>query len=123
MSENTTNTPVITIETLESIATEFVASAIEQRGRLVRFCVAYARMLGARQPELFKRRATACVSGTDGHGSYPPSEEYQDCTGPATIKLAEWDTAEVATSPGFYHTFRRTTEYRGLRLAQSTEVK
>lgn len=107
----------ITIETLELLATEIEADETVQRSRLARLCTAYVRILAAREPAKFTRRA--CHYGDEaGHfdSSFPPSKEYSERTGPRSIKLTESKTDDVATSSGFYYSWRRVTESGALAI-------
>lgn len=110
---------MITIEQLESLATELENDDAAQRDRLSRLCRAYVRILAVREPERFERGA--CHYGdTVGScdGSYPPGQEYSERTGPRSIALINSDTENVATSTGFYYTWRRVTKYGGLEVGR-----
>jgi hypothetical protein len=110
-------TTAITIETLEKLATEIQHDQQTQRDRLVRLCVAYARIVGLAAPDHFAR-SPLHHGDESGHwdGSYPPSQEYSDYTGPRLIVVAKHEVEDVATSPGFYHNWRRRTTYGGLAI-------
>lgn len=109
----------ITIEGLEALATALETDTETRRGRLLRLCAAYGRILAAREPERFTRRA--CHYGDEaGHYdvSFPPELEYSDRTGPASILIADPETEDVATSSGFYYTWRRVTRAPGLAFGR-----
>ncbi|MGN6103723.1 MAG: hypothetical protein ACTHU0_01335 [Kofleriaceae bacterium] len=113
---------MITIEALESLATEFVDNEQANRGRLERLCTAYARILGAREPERFDARACRYADEA-GHwdSSFPPDQEYTDHTGPRSILLADSETEDVATSGGFYYDWTRTTTRGALAVGPDGE--
>lgn len=110
----------ITIESLESLATELEHAEMLQRDRLLRMCRAYVRILAIREPGAFSRRA--CHYGDEaGHcdNSFPPDKEYSDHSGPRSIKICERTTEDIATSGGFYHSWRRVTTYGGLAVGRA----
>lgn len=111
------NTTQITVEQIEHLATELEADAEENRSRLLRLIRAETRILAAREPERFTRRA--CHYGDEaGHydNSYPPKMEYSERTGPVSITLTKSVTEDVATTSGFYYEWRRVCSSGALAL-------
>lgn len=107
----------ITIETLEMLAARAEQDDVIERVRLMRLIAAYARIASTSNPEEFRRRATR-YADESGHwdNSYPPSQEYQDHSGPRSILIAESITRDVATTGGFYHRWQRVTEIGALAV-------
>lgn len=107
----------ITIETLELLATEIEADETAQRSRLARLCAAYVRILAAREPATFTRPATH-YGDEAGHydTSFPPDLEYSEHTGPRSILIVDSETDDVATSSGFYYSWRRVTTCGALTI-------
>jgi hypothetical protein len=112
-------TIAITLVEIEQIATALETESQEQRARLERLCAAYIRILAVRESTIFEQRETV-LADEDGHwdSSFPPGQDYKDYTGPALIQLAGRTTSDVATSGGFYYSWRRTTEYGGLYIGR-----
>lgn len=108
-------TTQITLEDVEALAARLAADEATERARLERLIRAEARILAVREPGLFAPQATA-YADRDGHWdhSYPPGQSYRAHTGPRLIEVREPETVDVATSPGYYHDWRRVTEYPGL---------
>lgn len=106
---------MITIENLEALASRLEATDKEQRAKLLRLIAAYARIIKAREPRQFRRRALEW-SDEDGHwdNSYPPTIKYKDFRGPALIKVRHFASDEAATSDGYYHDYRVYTTDPGL---------
>lgn len=113
----------ITVESLEALATEIEATEVEQRAKLDRLIRAYARILAVREPHLFVRKATE-HGDEAGHydNSYPPKQEYRAKTGPRLYCVEGWDTEDVATSSGFYYSWRRVTTDGGLYISKMGEL-
>lgn len=113
----------ITIESLEQLATEIEATEAAQRAKLDRLIRAYARILAVREPHLFVRKATE-HGDEAGHwdSSFPPKQVFRSKTGPALIKIEAWDTEDVATSGGFYYSWRRVTNDGGLYVSKMGEL-
>lgn len=111
------NTQTITIEQLETLATELETDVEAQRSRLSRLCRAYVRIIAAREPDAFEARATR-HGDEAGHydSSYPPKQVYSELTGPACILLASRETEDVRDegSSGYYYHWHRVTTYGGL---------
>lgn len=113
----------ITIESLEQLATELEATEAAQRAKLDRLIRAYARILAAREPHLFERKSTE-HGDEAGHwdNSFPPHQEFRAHTGPRLLRVEAWDTEDVATSSGFYHSWRRVTTDGGLYVSKMGEL-
>lgn len=113
----------ITIESLEQLATELEADQAAQRARLDRLIRAYARILAVREPHMFARKATE-HGDEAGHwdSSFPPKQEFRARTGPRLLSIEAWDTEDVATSGGFYHSWRRVTTDGGLYVSKMGEL-
>lgn len=107
----------ITIEQLETLATEFAHHEAEHRARLTRLCAAFVRILALRSPERFEPepRHHGDIAG-HWDSSYPPRQVYTERTGPRTVTIAEHETEEIPLSEGFYHAWRRVTWYGGLAV-------
>lgn len=113
----------ITIEDLERMATELEANEAQQRARLDRLIRSYARILAVREPHLFERRATE-HGDVAGHwdNSFPPKQEFRARTGPRLLRVEGYDTEDVATSGGFYYSWRRVTTDGGLYVSKMGEL-
>ncbi len=113
----------ITIEDLERMATELETDESAQRARLDRLIRSYARILAVREPHLFERKATE-HGDVAGHwdSSYPPKQEFRARTGPRLLRVEAWDTEDVATSGGFYYSWRRVTTDGGLYVTKMGEL-
>jgi hypothetical protein len=113
----------ITPEDLERMATELEADEAAQRARLDRLIRAYARILAVREPHLFVRKATE-HGDEAGHwdNSFPPKQEFRAKTGPSLLRVEGWDTEDVATSGGFYYSWRRVTTDGGLYVSKMGEL-
>lgn len=113
----------ITIEDLERLANELEANETAQRERLLRLICAEARILAAREPELFRRMPTE-YADVDGHwdNSYPPKQKYKNRTGPRVIVVSEGVTDDIATSAGFYYSWKRVTTDLGLYVARDGSI-
>lgn len=105
----------ITIEQVEALATKLEADDEAKRAKLVRLICAYTRVIAQRSPEKFQRQATVCRD-EEGHfdNSYPPRIVYRDHTGPRLLQVRDNRTDDVATSGGFYYSWKRVTEDRGV---------
>jgi hypothetical protein len=88
-----------------------------RRARLVRLCAAYARIVAAREPAAFAARPLH-HGDEAGHwdSSYPPKQVYSDRSGPRTVRITERETEDVATTGGFYYSWRRVTTAPGLHI-------
>jgi len=109
----------ITIDQLEALATEMTVEVEVQHARLARLCATYGRIIAAREPQTYKLRA--CHHGdVAGHwdNSYPPRQVYSDHSGPRSIEITTEQTEDVATSGGFYFSWRRVTTAPGLYLGR-----
>lgn len=113
----------ITIEALETLATELSANEEQQRARLIRLIRAEARIVAAREPERFPRRATE-YADEDGHwdNSYPPKQVYRAKTGPKLIRLVGCEYEDNATESGFYHAWERVTSDPGIYVSRDGRV-
>jgi len=111
------NPTTITLEALEALAAAAESDNAVEHARLARLCTAYGRILRARDPEKFQHKA--CHVGDEaGHcdSSYPPDQKYTECTGPRALRLRMRATEDIATSGGFYYSWRRVTTDGGLYL-------
>lgn len=105
----------IELHQIEALANEICEEQATARQKLARLIRAFARIIHAKSPEAFSRRATE-YSDEDGHwdNSYPPKQEYKERTGPLSISIVNSDRGEKATSGGFYHGIEYFTEDPGL---------
>jgi len=110
-----TNITKITLEDVEALAAQLEADDAAERAKLQRLIRAEARIIAVREPEQFEARPLE-YADEDGNGdtSYPPGQSYRAYAGPRLIEVRECETTDVATSPGYYRTWRRITEYPGL---------
>lgn len=106
---------MITIDQVEELATKLEADDAAQREKAARLIRAYCRILWLREPQRFQRRPTE-RRDEDGHwdNSYPPKQELRNFTGARLIKVRGWDYDDIATSSGFYYTWKRVTKDHGL---------
>jgi hypothetical protein len=113
----------ITIEDLERLASELEANETAQRERLLRLICAEARILAAREPHLFERMPTE-YGDEAGHwdNSFPPKKEYRCRTGPRLLEVRDNTTDDVATSSGFYYSWKRVTTDLGLYVARDGSI-
>lgn len=113
----------ITIEALEQLATELEATEADQRAKLDRLIRSYARILAVREPHLFVAKATE-RGDEAGHwdSSFPPKQELRAKTGPRLLKIEGWDTEDVATSGGYYYSWRRVTTDGGVYVSKMGEL-
>jgi hypothetical protein len=113
----------ITIESLETLATELEKDQAAQRARLIRMIRAEARILAAREPDKFPRRATE-YADEDGHydNSYPPKQVYRARTGPRLVILDSCDYEDNATEGGFYHAWERVTLDPGIYVSRDGRI-
>lgn len=113
----------ITIEQVEALASQLEASEQEQRDKALRLIRAYARILGAREPERFTRRPTECRDEA-GHwdSSFPPKAEYYALSGPCLLTLRKRDYQDVPTSGGFYHEWKRVTHDPGIYVQRDGTI-
>lgn len=111
----TNSTNQITLADVEALAERLAADEATARAKLQRLIRAEARIIAAREPSAFRAQATE-YADRDGHWdhSYPPGQAYRSYTGPRLIEVRDCETTDVATSPGYYRTWRRVTEYPGL---------
>lgn len=114
---------MITIEQLEELAETAEAEVGMERKRLHRLIRAYARIIEAREPAKFGRRPLERAD-EDGHwdGSYPPKIQLKNFAGPRALKIIGHKTSDIATSSGFYHSWRRETEDGGLYVGPRGEL-
>jgi hypothetical protein len=108
----------ITIEGLEALAAQMEADAATHAAKLERLIRAFARIINGREPQKFTRKPTE-YGDEAGHydNSFPPEQEYRAHTGPRLIRLEERTTEEVATSSGFYYSWKLVTTAPGLYVA------
>lgn len=113
----------ITVEQVEALASQLEASEQEQRQKALRLIRAYARILGAREPERFRRRPTECRDEA-GHwdSSYPPREEYTAHAGPRLVTARKREYQDVPTSGGFYYAWKRVTTDPGVYIARDGTI-
>jgi len=113
----------ITLESLETLADEITAEATAAKAKLARLMRAYARILAAREPNKFTRRATI-YADEDGacDNSFPPQQEYKRRTGPLSIRLVGFGMDNRATSGGFYHDVEVFTIDPGLYITRDGEL-
>jgi hypothetical protein len=107
---------MITIESLEQLASQIENDNAAEHARLQRLCRAMVRILAGRQPDLFERFATS-MTDEAGHcdNSYPPSVAlHYGTSAPHLIELLDNETSDVPTSRGYYHTWCRQTDDLGL---------
>lgn len=116
-------TAEITIEALETLATQLETDDGATRAKLLRMIRAEARILAVREPSKFRSQATACRD-EDGHwdSSYPPKQQYCDRTGPRLVQVSDCSTRDLATEGGFYYAWRRVTEDPGLFVARDGAI-
>lgn len=108
------------VEALEEIAAQLATETATEREKLFRLNAACARILANRQAEAFLRRP--CTHGDEaGHwdNSFPPEQVYSEWRGPLSIEIRDWTTEDVATSGGFYYSWRRVTSDPGLFIDKS----
>jgi len=106
---------LITIEQLEALASQIERDDSLEHARLLRLCRSMLRILAARQPEIFVRRATS-ITDVAGHwdNSFPPKAEYHFDGGSRRLfTIRPNETEDVPTEGGFYHTWRRQTSEQG----------
>lgn len=111
----------ITIEQLEELAARVENDNATERERLLRLCKAMIRILAARQPGAFQRRASS-ITDEAGHwdNSYPPKAVlHYDHSVPRMIVVRDYDCEDVPTSGGFYHSWRRQTTDLGCYVSKS----
>lgn len=106
---------MMTIEMLENLANEIETEENLERARLARLIRAYARIASKADPQTFPARAIE-RSDEDGHwdNSFPPDIELKNHCGPRAICIFVHNVTDIATSSGYYHSWRRETEYVGL---------
>lgn len=123
MNNTTITKTTITIEDVEALASALEADEAAERAKLERLIRAEARILAVREPGLFEAQALE-YADEDGHwdNSYPPGQSYRVYTGPRLIEVREPETVDVATSPGYYHTWRRVTEDPGLYVDREGRI-
>jgi len=124
MNTDSTSNVTITLEDLERLASSLEADDNTARQRLERLIKAYARIINAREPEKFQRRATEYSDSESnrGQGSYPPDQEYKAFNGPRLIKVKAPDTSDVAQASGFYYDWKRVTEEQGLYVSRDGRI-
>jgi hypothetical protein len=105
----------ITIEQVESLAEKLEADERAQREKAMRLIRAHCRILAVREPERFASQPLE-YRDEEGHwdGSYPPDQTYQNHSGPRLIEIRDCRTEQIATSGGFYHSWKLVTVDRGL---------
>ena len=113
----------ITIEQLETLATQAEADETAERARLHRLIRAYARILSARDPELYQRQPTM-LRDEDGHWdeSYPPAVTWRARTSERLIVVRDEQTDDVATTSGAYYEWRRVTTDVGIYIARDGSI-
>lgn len=119
----TMKTTQITIEDVEALAERLEADDAAEREKLQRLIRAEARIIAVREPERFEAMALE-YADRDGRSdnSYPPGQVYRAYVGPRLITVRECETTDVATSPGYYHTWRRVTEHPGLYVDRDGRI-
>lgn len=113
----------ITIDEIESLVASLEHEESERRASLKRLIAAHARKLAVSSPGSFKKRATK-HGDEAGHSdnSYPPKQVYSDRTGPALLRVYDHDTEDVATSTGFYYSWKRVTTDPGLYVNAKGQI-
>lgn len=117
------NSSSITIESLETLATELEHDAEQQTARLKRLITAYARIVWQREPHLFARKATE-RGDEAGHfdNSFPPAQKFRAKTGPRLVRVEAWETEDVATSGGYYYSWKRVTTDGGVYVDRMGQI-
>ena len=92
------------LEQIEAYAETLAKQRDAHRVELQRLIAAHAKILAARVPDQFQRAALRRHDEA-GHfdNSFPPSIVNYDRTGPAVLELIAYETEQVPTSSGFYH--------------------
>lgn len=118
-----TKTTQITIEDVEALAAQLEADESAERAKLQRLIRAEARIIAVREPEQFETMALE-YADEDGHwdNSYPPSQVYRAYAGPRLITVRDCETADVATTSGYYHDWKRVTEDPGLYVDRDGRI-
>lgn len=118
-----TKTTKITLEDVEALASALEADEATERAKLERLIRAEARIIAVREPEQFAARPME-YADEDGHwdNSYPPGQVYRAHTGPRLLAVRDCETTDVATTPGYYHEWRRVTEYPGLYVDRDGRI-
>src|SRR6266404_5360910 len=105
----------LTIQDLEELANQIANENQSRRDKLTRMIRAYCKIIHAREPGKFTRRACHFsdeVGNCDG--SYPPDQEYSDRTGPRSIEIINLSSEDVPTESGFYYSYRTVPSDPGL---------
>jgi hypothetical protein len=79
------------------------------------------RILAARQPHVFERKPSS-ITDVAGHfdNSYPPkAEKHFEHAVPRMLCVRAYDTDDVPTSGGFYHSWRRETTDLGCYVSKA----
>lgn len=110
----------ITIESLEALVEQIAGEQKEQREKQLRMIAACARIVALQAPKKFSRQACR-RQDEEGHfdNSFPPSIDLVDFSGPRLYCVYEHSTEDVATSTGFYHSWKRVTKDQGLYVSRS----
>lgn len=106
---------MISISDLDSLAERLAAAQADRAKSLATLCASYVRLLRVAKPRLFQAMPTE-YRDEDGHfdNSYPPKQRYRAHTGPRLLEIADAETEQIATSRGYYHTWKQVTTYGGL---------
>lgn len=113
----------LTIEALEALANSLSETEGNRKRELARLISAYARIIAHRTEGRFPRRSLH-VGDEAGHwdNSFPPKMEYTDRRGPGLLKVIADDHEDIATSSGFYYSWRRETTNPGLWVSRDGEI-
>lgn len=108
---------------LEALANSICEELNNKTTKMRRLITAYARIINAREPSQFERMPCA-YADEDGHwdNTYPPKQIYKDHTGPRLFEIISESTKDIATSTGFYYSWKRVTEDPGLYVAPDGEL-
>lgn len=112
----------LTLESLEALVETLIDAERAEREKQLRMIAACARIVALKDPEVFTRRA--CWHGDEeGHwdNSYPPKQTYSDRRGPSTIKIVDSTQEDIATSGGYYYSWRRITAVKARVLRRWEE--
>lgn len=111
------------IHELEALANEICETQQTKREHLLRMLRAYCKIINAREPGKFKRRAChfGDVAG-NCDGSYPPEQAYTDRSGPLAIEIVSFSSEDVPDSGGFYYSYHTVATDMGLYLSPKGDL-
>jgi hypothetical protein len=114
---------MLTIQDLEELAAQIAGETSDRRQKLLRMIRAYCKIINAREPDKFSRRA--CHFGDEAgncDGSYPPKQVYSDRSGPLGITIISFSSEDVPNSGGFYHDYHTVSTDSGLYVSPKGEL-